>query len=165
MERTGPAGRAGLRPGDVVLAVNGDNLYVGGAFTSIDGANVARLAEVSIGTSAVDSSFDPDPGAQVKALEVTSDGSKIFAVGPFTAFPPMIGDTATTGAVRAANASRTPGNARIGSTEMNGLDGQITIARNRGLPKASNSAGCARAPSAPANRNPRTTGRHCRPTK
>ncbi len=55
----------------------------------------------------------------------------ILAVGPFTARPEMIGDTATTGAGQAVSAARTPGSARIGSMLRNGLDGQITTARKR----------------------------------
>ncbi len=69
------------------LATNGDALYVGGGFSSIGGVDtIAELARVSISTSAVDSGFNPNPGGSLKALEVTSDGSKIFAVGPFTSF-------------------------------------------------------------------------------
>ena len=37
----------------------------------------------------------------------------IFAVGPLTALPPMIGDTATTGARQARKAARTPGRLSI----------------------------------------------------
>jgi hypothetical protein len=66
------------------LATNGDALYVGGGFTNIGGVNnIAELARVSIATSAVDTTFNPNPGGSVKALEVTLDGSRIFAVGPF----------------------------------------------------------------------------------
>lgn len=66
------------------LAVNGDALYVGGGFASIGGEQVARLAKVSASTSTVDTSFQPTPGGVVRAVEVTADGSKIFAVGGFT---------------------------------------------------------------------------------
>lgn len=49
-------------------------------------ASISHLARVSISTSTVDTGFDPNPGGSVKALEVTTDGSKIFAVGTFTSF-------------------------------------------------------------------------------
>ena len=57
----------------------------------------------------------------------------ILAVGPLTARPPMIGDTATTGARQAVSAARMPGTARIGSMLMKGLEGQITTAARRSL--------------------------------
>ena len=66
------------------LAVNGDSLYVGGGFSTIGGESISRLARVSVTTSAVDTSFNPSPGGVVRAVEVTNDGSKIFAVGGFT---------------------------------------------------------------------------------
>jgi hypothetical protein len=63
----------------------------------------------------------------------------IFAVGPLTALPPMIGDTATTGAPQSAMAPRSPGTARMGSMLINGLEGQITIASSSSLVSASQS--------------------------
>ncbi|HEX5016949.1 MAG TPA: hypothetical protein VFX15_05130, partial [Actinomycetes bacterium] len=60
------------------LAVNGDSLYVGGNFSTIAGEQIGRLARVSSATSEVDTTFNPAPGGNVRALEVTSDGSKIF---------------------------------------------------------------------------------------
>ena len=46
-------------------------------------------------------------------------------------------------------ASRTPGTARIGSMEMNGLDGQITTASRSGAARAARNSGCGRACSTP----------------
>ncbi|MEO8105950.1 MAG: hypothetical protein ABI720_01420 [Actinomycetes bacterium] len=69
------------------LAVNADSLYVGGGFSSISRDKaLSNLARVSITTSDPDPGFDPNPGGTIRALEATSDGSKIFAVGPFTSF-------------------------------------------------------------------------------
>src|SRR5258705_12137028 len=48
------------------------------------------------------------------------------AAGPLTAAPPTIGLTATTGAAVAASASTIPGTARIGPTDVTGLDGHTT---------------------------------------
>ena len=39
----------------------------------------------------------------------------IFAVGPLSARPPTMGETAITGARQAASAARTPGTASMGS--------------------------------------------------
>ncbi len=69
------------------LAVDADALYVGGGFGAVAGNQATnRLARVSVATSDVDPTFDPNPGGTVRALEVTSDGSRIFAVGTFTSF-------------------------------------------------------------------------------
>jgi hypothetical protein len=69
------------------LAVHGDHLYLGGGFGAVSGNQAMnRLARVSVASSDVDPTFDPNPGGTVRALEVTSDGSRIFAVGPFTSF-------------------------------------------------------------------------------
>ena len=51
--------------------------------------------------------------------------------------------------------------ARIGSTLMNGLDGQMTTARKRSSASAARRSGCGRASAAPSNASSRTTGRHC----
>src|SRR3546814_15794945 len=61
----------------------------------------------------------------------------ILAVGPFTALPPTIGDTAITGARDPANASLIPGTARIGSTLRNGLEGANSTASQSGFEMAS----------------------------
>src|SRR3546814_5710929 len=65
----------------------------------------------------------------------------ILAVGPFTALPPTIGDTAITGARDPANASLIPGTARIGSTRRNGLEGAISTASQSGFEIASMTPG------------------------
>ena len=87
--------------------------------------------------------------ATAPALGVRPSSAIIFAVGPFTARPPMIGDTAITGAAQSASPARTPGTARIGSMLMNGLDGQITTALSRESASAARKSGCASAASAP----------------
>ena len=46
----------------------------------------------------------------------TPSSAMIFAVGPFTALPPINGETATIGAVTASSALRISETARIGST-------------------------------------------------
>ena len=61
----------------------------------------------------------------------------ILAVGPFTALPPMIGDTAMMGAPLARSASRMPGTARIGSTLSHGFDGPMMMPARSGADSAS----------------------------
>ena len=61
----------------------------------------------------------------------------ILVVGPLIAAPPMIGDTATTGACAATISARMSGVARMGSTLRYGFEGQITIARRPGASSAS----------------------------
>ena len=80
--------------------------------------------------------------------------SSIAAAGPRRAWPATIGLTATTRSRRAATAARIPGTARIGSIEMNGLDGAITTTSAAAI--ASSTPGAGRAASAPSKRMPST---------
>ena len=89
----------------------------------------------------------------------------IFAVGPFTARPPTIGETPITGAPAARTASRIPGTARIGSMLMKGLDGHTTTHRNEGSASASSAAPHGRASPAPSKSKPVTAGSHRSRTK
>ena len=66
------------------------------------------------------------------------------AVGPFSTCPRTSGETATTGAAAARTSS--PSTARIGSIEITGLDGPMTIARaSRSAASASGVRGRGRA--------------------
>ena len=68
--------------------------------------------------------------------------------GPLTGAPPMIGLTPTTGADVDASASAMPVTARIGPTEVTGLDGHTTT---RSAPRiASRTPGAGRAAGAPS---------------
>ena len=99
-------------------------------------------------------------------FETSSPRSRIiFAVGPFTARPPMMGETPTTGALAARIASLIPGTARIGSMLMKGLDGQTTTQASAGPESASSTALDGRAASAPSNSKPVTAGSHRSRTK
>lgn len=65
------------------LAVDGNNVYAGGNFTSIGGLSRTRLAEIDGTTGAVKTSFVHSANAEVRAL-VTGAGN-LYAAGAFTA--------------------------------------------------------------------------------
>jgi hypothetical protein len=77
----------------------------------------------------------------------------------------MIGDTATIGAPLALIAWRMPGIARIGSTLMKGLDGQMITARTSPEHSAAVMSACGRASVTPSKASSWTSGRHCWRTK
>ena len=60
----------------------------------------------------------------------------ILAVGPLSAAPLTIGETAITGTRAARSAARSAGTARIGSMLSHGFDGAMKIARSRGSSSA-----------------------------
>ncbi len=66
------------------LAAVGGRLYVGGSFSRIAGRDVNRLALLDQTTGAVDMSFAPRPSATVRAVDVSPDGTKVYAGGAFT---------------------------------------------------------------------------------
>lgn len=71
------------------IAVHGDRVYIGGAFTSVrnpaTGATVARgrLAAFDATTGALVESFNPSADRTVRALAVSEDGSMVYAGGEF----------------------------------------------------------------------------------
>lgn len=72
--------------GDVLtLVTSGDRLYAGGRFREIGGVLRRRLASLDQATAAVDLAFHPWPNWTVKEVEVSADGSRVYAVGGFTA--------------------------------------------------------------------------------
>ena len=66
------------------LEVYQDQLYVGGSFNTLDGVQKGRLVALDPSGN-MRSSFVPKPNWTVRDLAVSSDGSKIYAVGGFTA--------------------------------------------------------------------------------
>jgi hypothetical protein len=80
---------ANWNPGTVggvrAVAVGGDRVYIGGNFTSVGGVARTRLAAVDATTGAVDPAFAPTADAEVRALAVTPDGTRLYAVGYFKA--------------------------------------------------------------------------------
>ena len=64
------------------LATDGQRLYVGGLFTSVNGVTRRRVAAVSLTTGAVDSNWSADASSNVFALAV--GGGKLFLGGTFS---------------------------------------------------------------------------------
>jgi WD40 repeat protein len=65
------------------LATSSGRLYVGGSFSRIGGKAVNRLASLDQATGVVNTSFAPHPDATVRAVDVSPDGQKLYAGGPF----------------------------------------------------------------------------------
>lgn len=85
------------------VAVGDDRVYVGGNFTSIGGVARTRLAAVDATSGVVDPAFAPAADAEVRALAVSPDGARLYAVGYFKAIagvarPGAAALDATTGA-------------------------------------------------------------------
>ena len=66
-------------------------------------------------------------------LGSTPSSAIIRSAGPLRAWPPTIGDTATTDSRRAASSASTPGRARIGPIDTSGFDGAITTTSDRSI--------------------------------
>lgn len=58
-------------------------VYAGGTFRSIGGVTIRRLAAIDAATGQVDTTFSPWPDWTVKAVVVSPDGSRVYAVGGF----------------------------------------------------------------------------------
>lgn len=69
----------------LALAVSGTRLYVGGRFTTISSTARRRLAAVDTQTGTVALGFNPAPDWTVKAVGVSPDATKVYAVGGFAA--------------------------------------------------------------------------------
>ena len=67
------------------LAVEGDRLYVGGRFTSIDGAARPRLAAVTVDTGEVLLDFRPRPVGGVREVAVSPGDGNVYVGGGLTA--------------------------------------------------------------------------------
>jgi hypothetical protein len=65
------------------LAVSGSRLYVGGKFGRIDGLARGRLVALDTTTGDVVTTFRPAPNWTVKAVALSPDGTKLYAVGGF----------------------------------------------------------------------------------
>jgi hypothetical protein len=67
------------------LTPDGTKVYAGGAFANIGSSVRSRLALLSAaGTGALDSTWKPVADADVSALSLSEDGSRLFAAGAFT---------------------------------------------------------------------------------
>jgi chitodextrinase len=86
------------------LERHGDRLYVGGAFTTIKSVARGRIAALDPVTGAVDPVFNPGASNQVRAIEVSPDGSRVYVGGLYTSIggtnrPYLVAVTSTTGSV------------------------------------------------------------------
>ena len=69
----------------LVLSPDGSKLYAGGAFTTIAGVTHNRLAAINTSDGVAVSTFNPDVDSGVSALVLSSDSSRIYLGGDFTA--------------------------------------------------------------------------------
>ena len=66
------------------LAISGNTMYVGGSFTTVDGATTRnRLAAIDL-TSGSLTSWDPGVNGAIKALSLSPDGNTLYVGGSFT---------------------------------------------------------------------------------
>jgi hypothetical protein len=67
------------------LTADGANVFAGGAFAAVGGSARSRLALLSAtGAGALDSAWKPAADADVSALTLSGDGTRVFAAGAFT---------------------------------------------------------------------------------
>jgi hypothetical protein len=67
------------------LTADATNVFAGGAFANIGASARSRLALLSAtGTGALDTAWKPTADADVSALTLSADGTRLFAAGAFT---------------------------------------------------------------------------------
>lgn len=79
------ADTGGTYPDVKSLEVKGGRVYVAGRFTAIDGTTRKRLVALDVTTGDVVPSFRPAPNGAVREVEVSPDGTKVYAGGAYTA--------------------------------------------------------------------------------
>ncbi len=77
------------------LLVDGDGVWLGGAFTTYRGAVANRLTKISLASGQIDTAFSPQIGANgaggtVNALAFGSDGGSLWVGGAFTAYRGLV---------------------------------------------------------------------------
>lgn len=65
------------------VSPDGKTLYIGGAFTHVNGAYHDHLAAINIATGNVVASWKPSAGSKVLSLSVSPDSSAVYAGGDF----------------------------------------------------------------------------------
>ncbi|MHA7264220.1 PKD domain-containing protein, partial [Arthrobacter sp. TMN-37] len=90
----------------IAASPDGSRIYVGGAFTTVNGAPASRIAALDPATGAMINSFKPTPNSRVDAIVATADavyfGGWFSAVGS-TPRPRLAAVDAGTGALRIWN--------------------------------------------------------------
>ncbi len=71
-----------LNTGPSSMTLDGDDLYLGGNFTSVDGNAFSRLARIHKGTAVVDSDWKPTVNSRIDAIYVA--GNDVYIGGAFT---------------------------------------------------------------------------------
>jgi trimeric autotransporter adhesin len=66
------------------LAVSGSRLYAGGTFNTIGGKSKTGVAKLDAITGAVDAAFSANVDAGVRALAISSDGTRLYIAGSFS---------------------------------------------------------------------------------
>ena len=69
----------------LALSPDGARLYAGGAFTAVGGVTHPRLVALDAMTGVPDHGWDPNANNVVRALALSTDGSRLYAGGTFTA--------------------------------------------------------------------------------
>ena len=68
----------------VLASPDGKRVYIGGDFTTINGATVYRIAAFDTATGALVSTFKPRFNAQVRGMAISADGTVLYVGGNFT---------------------------------------------------------------------------------
>jgi hypothetical protein len=66
------------------LALSGDMLYAGGSFVTLGGSPRSHLGAVDATTGALSSAWAPAANDIVKAVDMATDGSRVYVAGNFT---------------------------------------------------------------------------------
>ena len=120
---TSPPSFTGSTVDALALSPDGTKLYIGGAFTKINGTAGGHIAALDASTGAA-SSWNPNANGNVLALAVSSDNATVYAGGAFT----TIGTGSSTrdlgAALSASSGAATSWNPNIsgGSANLNALD-------------------------------------------
>ncbi len=65
----------------IALSPNGQDLYIGGLFTSVDGVSRNRIAKLDAITGELDAAFNPNASAEVETIQVDDEG--VYVGGGF----------------------------------------------------------------------------------
>jgi len=107
----------------IAVSPDGQTVYLGGSFTSVDGAPRARLAAVSASGPGDVLAWRPDADAAVNAIAPTSDGSLVYVGGQFSQIGPSVATRHNLAALSSAT-----GDATSWAPEPDGAVAALTLA-------------------------------------